>query len=277
MAMPAQNIRSGTAVEAELVYLANLEVKPVIHYTQPGLPKRDGNYGKFRVAIANMREIEGLSLDREGFELWNEPVSVSDFYDPQTMEREYYPQLSAFVRRATGALDAVVFDHTIRIEGGGHEDSTVMRAPVRVVHNDYTEDSAPKRVRDLLPPDDAEHWLAGRFIELNVWRPIEGPVLMTPLALCDARSIDPGDLTVTNLLYPGRVGEIYHALYNPAHRWYYAPQMTTDEAILIKGYDSARDGRARFTFHTAFDDPQTPKNPPPRKSIEARVLARMES
>jgi hypothetical protein len=277
MAMPATERSQTTTVQADLVYLANLDVKPVIHYTQPGLPRRDGNYGHFPVAIESMREIEGLSLDREGFELWNEPIAVSDFYDAAVVEQEYYPQLSDFVKHATGATEALVFDHTIRIEGGGEEESTVMRAPVRFVHNDYTEDSAPKRVRDLLPQDEAQQWVDGRFIELNVWRPIEGPVLMTPLALCDARSIKADDLRLTNLLYPDRIGEIYHALYNPAHRWFYSPRMTTDEAILIKGYDSARDGRARFTFHSAFDDPQTPKNPPPRKSIEARVLARMES
>jgi hypothetical protein len=148
------------------------------------------------------------------------------------------------VTRATGAAEALVFDHTIRIEGGGQYYSTVMRTPVRVVHHSYTEELAPKRVRDLLPEDEAQQWIDGRFIEPNVWRAIEDPVLMTPLALCDARSIKPDDLKRTNLLYPDRVGEIYHALYNPAHRWFYATRMTTDEAILIKGCDSARDGRA---------------------------------
>ncbi len=160
MAMPARNNRTDTTVESELVYLANLDIKPVIHYTQPDLSKRDGNYEEFPVVIANMRETESLSLDREGFELWNETVSVHDFYDSDTVEREYYPQLSDFVKRATGAREALVFDHTIRIEGGSRQDSTVMRAPVRVVHDDYTENSAIKRVSDLFPGDEAEDWIA---------------------------------------------------------------------------------------------------------------------
>jgi hypothetical protein len=77
----AKEIPQTSTVEADLVYLANLDVKPVIHYTQPGLPRRDGNYGHFPVEIATMREIDGLCLDREGFELWNEPVFVGEFYD----------------------------------------------------------------------------------------------------------------------------------------------------------------------------------------------------
>jgi hypothetical protein len=35
--------------------------------------------------------------------------------------------------------------------------------------------------------------------------------------------------------------------YNPAHRWFYVPEMRADEAVLIKCYDSAEDGTAHFT------------------------------
>ena len=48
--------------------------------------------------------------------------------------------------------------------------------------------------------------------------------------------------------------------------------MTTDEALLLKVYDSARDGVARFSPHTAFADPGAPSNAPPRQSIELRAL-----
>jgi hypothetical protein len=48
--------------------------------------------------------------------------------------------------------------------------------------------------------------------------------------------------------------------------------MQRDEVVLIKGYDSMEDGRARFTPHSAFDDPTTPPNARPRESIEARAL-----
>ena len=262
-----------STVTAELVYLADLSVKPVTHYTQPGLPRREGNFDRFPVRIRNMRGIEGLSLDVHGFELLEQPTAVTDILVADTVESTYYPETAELVKRATGATEAIVFDHTIRTEGGGREASTTMRAPVRLVHNDYTDASGPRRVRDLLSPADAERWLASRVIEVNVWRPVRGPVMVAPLAVCDARSIEPSDLALANLLYPGRIGEIYQGIYNPRHQWYWAPGMTPEEVILLKGYDSATDGRARFTFHSAFDDPATPENPPPRVSIEVRVLA----
>ncbi len=93
-----------------------------------------------------------------------------------------------------------------------------------------------------------------------------------PLALCDARSIAPHELIATDLRYPDRVGEIYSVSHNPRHRWFYFPRMTRDEVVLIKCYDSATDGRARFAAHTGFDDPNSPPDAAPRESIEIRAL-----
>ena len=140
------------------------------------------------------------------------------------------------------------------------------------MHNDYTAKSGPQRVRNLLDADEAEALLKNRVAVINVWKPIQGPVQTAPLALADAQSIAPGDLTELELVYPDRTGEIYNATFSPDHRWYYFPDMQKDEAILIKGYDSVDDGRARFTLHTAFDDPTSPPDAAPRQSIEVRTL-----
>jgi hypothetical protein len=75
------------------------------------------------------------------------------------------------------------------------------------------------------------------------------------------------------LRYPDRTGEVYSVAFNPAHRWYYFPRMERDEALLIKCYDSLEDGRARFSAHSAFDDPTTRPGAPSRESIEIRTIA----
>ena len=127
-------------------------------------------------------------------------------------------------------------------------------------------------MRDLFPKE-ADALLKRRFAFVNVWRPIVGPVKDSPLAVCDAQTIAPKDWVPTDLIYPDRVGEIYSVAFNDAHRWYFFPDMQPDEALLIKCYDSAKDGRARFAAHTAFDDPTAPADAPPRESIEARTIA----
>jgi hypothetical protein len=165
----------------------------------------------------------------------------------------------------------VVFDHIVRNPVLAERGEKGARAPAKLVHNDYTSKSAPRRVRDLLP-EEADRLLKNRFAEINVWRAIRGPIESSPLALCDAGSLGAEEIVPIDLVYRDRVGEIYGFLYNPKHRWFYFPRMTRNEAILLKCYDSADDGRARFTAHTSFEDPNRPPNAAPRESIEVRAL-----
>ncbi len=150
-----------------------------------------------------------------------------------------------------------------------------IREPASIIHNDYSDRSGPQRLRDHFAdtPDEAEALLRRRFAIVNVWRSIAGTVRSAPMALCDAASVAPADLVPVVRQARDRIGEIQQAIYNPAHRWYYFPEMRADEALLIKTYDSATDGRARFTIHTAFDDPATAADAPPRESLETRCFA----
>ena len=141
------------------------------------------------------------------------------------------------------------------------------------MHNDYTEWSGPQRVRDLLPEDEAEALLKNRMAVVQVWHPIRGPVLSSPLAICDARSVLAEDLIPAERHHKDRVGEIYQLAFNPEHRWNWFPEMQQNEALVFKCYDSEKDGRARFTAHSSFDHPATPVDAPPRESIEIRYLS----
>jgi len=262
-------------VEAPVNYLADLEVKPVT-YNPPagtGVPRREGNYRDFKVRVRDARPIASdLSLDRQAFILAHHDTKVRDFYDEKEVTSAYYTEVEALIRRETGAAKVVIFDHTVRTADRAVERG--LRTPVRSVHNDYTEKSGPQRVRDLLPPEEAELRLKKRFAEYNVWRNIAAaPIEMTPLGFVAAQSIAAGDLAVCDLVYADRTGEIYQGVYNADHDWYYFPKMTRDEAVLIKCYDSEKDGRARFSLHSAFDDPTSPADPKPRQSIEVRAFA----
>ena len=90
--------------------------------------------------------------------------------------------------------------------------------------------------------------------------------------MCDAQSLEEENLIASDLRYPDRTGETYSITYNPNQRYYYFPRMLPDEAVLIRCFDSALAGAARFSAHTGFDDPETPADAPPRESIEVRTL-----
>jgi hypothetical protein len=224
-----------------------------------------------QVTIENGRDRD-LSLDGNGFMLVRHPTAVRDFFDADEIRSVYVPEMERLVRELSGAKRAVMFDHTLRSGDEGEREARLIREPVLNAHNDYTEWSGPQRVRDLLPRE-SENLLRNRFAIIQVWRAINQPIRANPLALADARSVAPGDLLISERRYPDRVGQTYRLKYNPAHRWFYFPELARDEAIVFKVYDSATDGRARFTPHTSFADPATPAGAPPRQSIEARLLA----
>ena len=263
-------------VEAELRYLEPTSSKPrsLEFEPPPGVPRTTAVYREHTVEIRDVRPVAShLSLENEGFQLLTVPTRVVDFDDEGEVRARYYAETIAALEELTGASKVAVFDHTIRRRIPGATDRTAgsPRQPVPRVHNDYTVKSGPQRVRDLLG-SEADALLQKRFSVINVWRPIHGPVQDSPLAVSDARSIDAQDLIATDLVYPDRIGEIYYVKFNPAHKWFYAPDMRNDEIMLIKCYDSAEDGRARFVPHAAFVDPTTPAGAPPRESIELRTL-----
>jgi hypothetical protein len=237
----------------------------------PGVPARNTREETHQVKILDGRAVnDRLSLDREGFVLRRHPGAAKDLYDEAEIARVYYPECERLIRQATGAKRVVAFDHIVR-NAGLMAKGNAIKQPAGRVHNDYTAWSAPQRVRDLMG-DEAEELLKHRYAEINVWRPIRGPLLRSPLALCDAQTLSEDNLVASDLRYPDRTGETYAVTYNPAQRWYYFPQMQADEAVLIRCFDSARRGPARFSAHGAFDDPQTPADAPPRESIEVRTL-----
>ena len=260
---------------------------------------------------------ERRTILENGFELLTRPMLNPDidFLDHDQVVRGYYPQCAEIIREASGASFVAAFDHNIRsatgkkskrrIEGGQQ-----VQPPAHVVHGDYTLTSAPQRLRDLaklpgsndtyatqlsdgqslLDQAEVERALAsGRFAIINLWRNIaQEPVATHPLALCDAATVRPDHLVVFEIHYADRIGENYFAKHSDEHRWYFYPELTRDEALLIKQWDSAGelarskganadavspDDPCTFSFHSAFKDPTTPPDAPDRWSIEVRCVA----
>jgi hypothetical protein len=262
-----------TGVEAELSFIVPDGRKPFSHQYDPppGTPVRSHQYENQRVFIQNGRAIaDAFSIDREGFAFVPHATKVADLYDEAELKQSYYPEVEALLKAETGASKVVIFDHTIRTSHQRPRGVGLPREAVLRVHNDYTLKSGPQRVRDLVP-EEAEARLKKRYAIVNVWRPIVGPLQQFPLALGDAASLTPDDILATDLIYPDRVGEIYSIAYNPAHRWFYFPEMGRDEVVLIKTYDSDT-ARARFSAHSAFADPNFPDPKILRESIEIRAL-----
>mmetsp|Transcript_28118 Transcript_28118/g.36843 ORF Transcript_28118/g.36843 Transcript_28118/m.36843 type:complete len:380 (+) Transcript_28118:138-1277(+) len=152
----------------------------------------------------------------------------------------------------------------------------------------------------ILQQQDVDQALQGkrRYAFINVWRNIrQEPVEITPLACCDAQSNCLDDLITFQIVYSDRIGENFFVKHSSKHQWKYFPHMLMDEALLIKQWDSAggigrgnhkdfdptttmkdqnKHGKDKtmstFAIHSAFLDQNSPKDAPPRESIEVRCV-----
>jgi hypothetical protein len=263
-------------IRASVNYIVDTGVPPVRYIDWPEMADKDvpPQYELHEVTIRNGRPVrDTFKLDTHGFVFVDHPTQVKDFTDESERKRIYDPEVQQLIKRYSGASEVLVFDHTIRVGDEATRSATGARPPVKGVHNDYTESSAPKRLREVVGDAEAEKRVRNRYAIIQVWRPIRGAVMIDPLGICDGRTIPQQGFIRVERRYPYRTGEVYHIAYNPAHVWFYFPQMTRNEALVFKVFDTDAGKPTRFTAHTAFDDPDTPPHAPPRESIETRTFA----
>ncbi|HCU88470.1 MAG TPA: methyltransferase [Gammaproteobacteria bacterium] len=270
-------------VVAEMSYTKPLEGEALVRVFPPSSGRKTENPPRERISVPvyDCRPIvDRLELDEAGFEVLKHPSSFHYFYDPEKVKNTYYPESEQLIKEATGALEVFVFDHNIRNQPRSDKGEIGVREPVDGAHNDYTLSSGPRRIREILENNNALKYIDHRAALINLWRPIVGPVQDFPLAVCHARTTKLADFIPTRIQHyleddletPSLTGEIYSFQHSDAHRWFAISDMQPDEAILLKCFDLADDGRAIFTGHTGYKNPACPPNFKPRESIELRTV-----
>jgi len=269
--MPVLDTTALRRVDAVLNYLAEGASHPGVDMQAPNDAPPPPVMAKYTVPILDLRDsFQNASLDDNGFAFLTAPSATRDFFDHIAVSEHYFAECESVVRAATGARHVHAFDYNLRDKILARQPGRGVSEPVRFVHNDYTERSAPQRVRDLFP---AGAPTPGRFAFINLWRPVDVTALDVPLAVCDATSIAAEDFVPTDLRYTQRTGEVYSVRYHERHRWFYQSALQPDEALLLKCFDSDTGVAARYTAHCAFHDPSAPAGAPPRRSIEVRTVA----
>jgi hypothetical protein len=261
-------------VEAAIDFLSTEAERPFTyaHEAPLGGEAETARFTTHEVQIQDVRDSAPLGLEEHGATLGSWPTRVRRFYDADHVRRRYYPESAEIIQSVLGADRVVVFDHNVR-RGNALQltrEGRIVGRPVHHAHTDYTPRSALRRLQLELGPQ-AENGVS-RYLQVNLWRPIRAPVRDAPLAICDGASVARESLRAVELRYSDRTGEIYYLLHERTQRWYFASDMTVDEAWLFKNFDSAPPGPGGVAPHSAFKDPRHP-SVPPRESIEVRALA----
>ena len=280
----ATNGANGTAHTVQATFYYTKDVSPklteIYFYDSPNAADvhQPGDDPRPITVHDGWSQKDSFALDKSGFSLHNFHSNYSETWeDEKLVQEKLYPEVVEFLKQTVGAKRVLVFDHTIRTAKNAQkkitqETNTSQRAPVMLVHCDYTAESGPTRVHQLLP-DEAEALLSRRVMFLNVWKPLN-VVEERPLAMCDASTVAQEDFFKLHLRYRDRNGENYVMKYSDRQKWWYFPQMTPEQVILLKTFDSeVAEGTARFVGHTAFEDPETREGARIRESVEIRTIA----
>ncbi|MCO4321987.1 CmcJ/NvfI family oxidoreductase [Aliidiomarina quisquiliarum] len=269
-------MKTSGQIESELNYIKpDSTLAPEVFYSGGSAPQTYNDaYAFMPATIDDARSSqETISVHKQGFELVKAPTEHKDFTDEKAIAASYYDEVIAIIKAATGVKDVFVFDHTVR-----HGSTNSSRKPAHHVHNDYTEQTAQSRAEERIGAEQFAQLKDRRMIQINVSRPLVDVVQRSPLAFCDATSVNQEDLLVSRIHFPDtdHVGEIYALRKAAEQKWVYFSEMTHDEVVLIKGFDSDNDGVARFTPHTAFEYPDQDPTIGPRASIEVRRSRKRE-
>lgn len=229
------------------------------------------------MTLTDMRPFQNeLTIARNGFALLNHNTKVKNFFDPAEVQNVLAPEVIELAKQLNGAVRALAFGPVPRSDDPKISQS---RAPAFGAHVDYGRATIEDQVRIMMGAKEAEPWLKKRLVLMNFWRPIT-TVHRTPLALCDASTVLPSDLNDSEIrgglddpTRPPLFG--FNLSYNPNHRWYYVPKMRPDEVFAFKLYDSDPT-RPQWTGHTAFADPDSTEDSPPRQSMEIRTISFIE-
>jgi hypothetical protein len=287
-------------VEADLHYLVPGS-RVNRRYVAPGAEINTGHYAPQRVKIRNARPFEKrLGFDSHGFVLARAESQVSDFTDNAEIESRYVAEVIDVVTRVTGATRVLPMGWMVRSSGklpapaqqlAGYTHQGGMQPPASDVHVDMAPDRAHRFAKMLYEKRVPGGPGYRRFVATSCWRAFTDPPQDWPLAVCDGNSVDPSEGVKNTMVIVDKLPEpetiqselpgeddlpaasVFH--FSPAHRWWYFPNMTRDEVLVLKFHDSDHSTAWR-TPHTSFRDFTYP-NACVRRSIEFRTVAYFES
>jgi hypothetical protein len=271
-------------VEATIDYLTP-DSKINRRYVAPGAELNTGSYAPHAVFIRNGRPVHrALGLDTHGFVLAMQPSLVANFRDKMEVDAVYSAEVERIVKTLTGADLVALLGYVLRTSG---TTSSEVQPPASEVHVDMSTDRAVRLAAATYEKNFAGRPAFSRFIASSLWRAFSQPPQDWPLAVCDGRSVG-DDEGVPNVMVrlaelpdPDHIPEhcedeeklpaasVFH--FSPKHRWWYFPDMTRDEILLVKFHDSDH-SKAWRTPHTSFRDPRV-QNAASRESIEFRTIA----
>lgn len=276
------------AVNGKIYFLSRIpaydNVKPyTLRYTpEDGFPQTNVERELHTLTFQDMRKNFYIPYDKCGFKVANlqSRMSYDDFDDPDKVESLHQQEVADCVKDSLKASSVEILDYVIRRRDPQWPIATGeayrSQQPASAAHIDHTYDAGCKIIRDIYKGENADHVIDGRWQCVNVWHPLQGPLVDWPMAMCDAETVDfEHDTMAGDIVDRDAIFENTQVHFNPKQKWYYLPNQLPSELLIFKNADGdTPHGSTPGVPHASFDNPLTSDSDFRRESIEFRVLVR---
>ncbi|KAF3039711.1 hypothetical protein E8E12_004518 [Didymella heteroderae] len=210
------------------------------------------------MTIHNVRQTQQtFDLNTNGFTFLKlshkQRVDISS--SEEEIRQHYYPELVELAKNLTGASIAFVFNHVVRAHSSPADKGKLdyygrwQDIPAGHPHVDYCGEpvflEGTKQELDLPPEIYHLYNTSSRYAYLGAWRPLR-MLRKDPLAVCDATTVPESDYQIRLREFRSGVKSgnyvMSHAEEKQQHQWYYMSEMTPDEIVVFKGYDTDQIG-----------------------------------
>ena len=209
-------------------------------------------------------------------------MQVTDFKDRSQLDNKYTAEIAELVKQLSGADKVVILSPPV-LRQNKEEPGASYQPRAKDVHTDYSPGNAEWSAQHRAGQEHLSSY--SRVVFINVWRCISSPPQDWPLAMVDARTVEndegvpypmiivekiPDELPIRPLPFTPIEGANFH--YKDRHEWRYFSNMTKDEVLAFKLFDSDKDkgNKSWRCPHTAFFDDR--EGTIPRESVEVRTI-----
>lgn len=276
-----------TSIDVDVPYANTASDRIKISYTDRALDSFVVE--PHRLSIKNGRVAGNeLSVDRQGFQLVEWPSKVVHERLDELIEENrapsevmgavnlaYLAELEPLMLEMSGAREVIAQYGTVTVRFSKRATARSWMTTAQFAHLDFAKSDIDRLLQQTLEITGREVLPYSRYVMMQAWRVLTPPPQDMPLAICDGRSVGLEDMIPLEFSGPkGSRNELVHSRacrFNPRHEWYFFPNMSVDEVIIFKGFDSDSPD-AMNAMHTAIDD-TTVVEAVPRGSVECRFIA----
>ncbi len=273
--MNAMNVTpNSSALTTEVDYMGPIAGRPAFDFMNGS--RTNINLQRAPANIVNARTLsDPPTLEREGMAVLKHKTSISLDGDIEQFRPVYFAEMCDFLKEVTGAY--LVIPQGIRglmirrppVEG---RPFFLQMKGTRIAHLDFTKSSFDKWRDYAIQGAGVDPGKYSRVICMQTWRMMAEPPQNETLGLVDARTYSRDDGIVVDSIISNDDRETFEIVGLRPHnryRWLYWSNLTRDEVLLFKGWDTDSNYPIDVP-HQAITDPLAGPDAHPRQSIESR-------